>query len=105
MVNGAIYWDVLRLFYEIKQGRLLAEQECKFDSIEIDMWGVDFVLLDKDGSMLENPVKIIEENDERGEKNIGTIERFAFYEEAKKAYVAIATSKMALYANIMMQKI
>lgn len=48
--------------------------------------------------------KIIEENDERGEKNIGTIERFAFYEEAKKAYAVIATSEMALYANIMLQK-
>jgi L-fucose mutarotase len=32
------------------------------------------------------------------------IERFAFYEEAKKAYAVIATSEKALYANIMLTK-
>ena len=31
-------------------------------------------------------------------------ERFAFYEEAKKAYAIIATGEGALYANIMLQK-
>lgn len=35
---------------------------------------------------------------------IGQIERFAFYEEAKKAYAIIATGEGALYANIMLQK-
>ena len=35
---------------------------------------------------------------------IGEIERFAFYEEAKKAYAIIATGEGALYANIMLQK-
>lgn len=35
---------------------------------------------------------------------IGHIERFAFYEEAKKAYVVIATGEKALYANILLQK-
>lgn len=32
------------------------------------------------------------------------IERFAFYEEAKKAYAVIATSEKALYANVMLTK-
>lgn len=31
-------------------------------------------------------------------------ERFAFYEEAKKAYAVIATSEKALYANVMLTK-
>ena len=35
---------------------------------------------------------------------IGHIERFAFYEEAKKAYAVIATGEKALYANILLQK-
>ncbi len=42
--------------------------------------------------------------DARGEKTVGNVERFAFYEEAKKAYLIIATSEKALYANIMLQK-
>ena len=37
-------------------------------------------------------------------KYFDNIERFAFYEEAKKAYAIIATSEKALYANIMIQK-
>ena len=42
--------------------------------------------------------------DSRGDACVGNIERFAFYEEAKKAYAIIATSEKALYANIMLQK-
>nr|WP_314634065.1 RbsD/FucU domain-containing protein [uncultured Oribacterium sp.] len=38
------------------------------------------------------------------EKAIGSIERFAFYEEAKTCYLIIATSEKALYGNIMLQK-
>ena len=44
-VNGTFYWDVLRLFHEIKQGLLKAKQAGGFDSIGIDTWGVDFGLL------------------------------------------------------------
>ena len=32
------------------------------------------------------------------------IERFAFYERAKKAYAVIATSEDALYANVILKK-
>lgn len=55
-VNGTVYWDVLRLFYEIKQGILKAKECGGFESIGIDTWGVDFGLLDLDGRLLENPV-------------------------------------------------
>ena len=48
--------------------------------------------------------EIIARHDERGAAVVGNIERFAFYEEAKKAYAIIATSEKALYANIMLQK-
>jgi L-fucose mutarotase len=33
-----------------------------------------------------------------------SVERFAFYERAKKAYAVIATSETALYANIILKK-
>ena len=61
------------------------------------------------GDKTETPIwdrykDIIKSYDDRGADCIGHIERFAFYEEAKKAYCIIATSEKALYANIMLQK-
>lgn len=56
IVNGTMYWDVLRLFHELKQGLIKAKQEGTVDSIGIDTWGVDFGLIDKKGYLLENPV-------------------------------------------------
>lgn len=55
-VNGTIYWDVLRLFYEIKQGLVKARENGGFESIGIDTWGVDFGLIDSEGCLIENPV-------------------------------------------------
>ncbi len=56
LVNGTLYWDVLRLFHEIKQGIVKANLAGGFESIGIDTWGVDFGLLDQEGRLLENPV-------------------------------------------------
>ncbi len=61
------------------------------------------------GDKCETPIwetykDIVSKYDARGEKAIGHIERFAFYEEAKTAYAIIATGEKALYANIMLQK-
>lgn len=47
---------------------------------------------------------VIAQQDPRGAEAVGSIERFAFYEEAKTAYAIIATSEKALYANVMLQK-
>lgn len=55
-VGGTVYWDVLRLFYEIKQGIIKAKIAGGFDSIGIDTWGVDFGLIDSEGKLMENPV-------------------------------------------------
>lgn len=79
-VGNTFYWDVLRLFHEIKQGILKAKSFGGFDSIGIDTWGVDFGLIDAKGYLLENPVHY------RDERNNGMIE------EAEK-YI----SKDALY--------
>ena len=61
------------------------------------------------GDNVETPIwdtykEIVKKYDERGEKAIGTIERFQFYEEAKTAYVIVSSGETALYANIMLQK-
>ena len=55
-VCGTVYWDILRLFFEIKAGITKAVAEGGFDAISIDTWGVDFGLLDKNGKLLGNPV-------------------------------------------------
>jgi rhamnulokinase/L-fuculokinase len=57
-VNGTFYWDVLRLFFEMKQSfaKCVAMGHSDIDTIAIDTWGVDFGLLDKDGRLLDNPI-------------------------------------------------
>ncbi len=61
------------------------------------------------GDPVETPIwdvykDIIQKHDPRGGNAGGYIERFAFYEEAKKVYAIVATGEKALYANIMLQK-
>jgi L-fucose mutarotase len=57
-----------------------------------------------DVSIWETYEEQIAKAEERGISVIDKLERFAFYEEAKKAYAIIATSEKAIYANIMLQK-
>ena len=61
------------------------------------------------GDNVETPIwdeykSIIAKYDDRGADTVANIERFAFYEEAKKAYAIIATGESALYANVILQK-
>ena len=65
--------------------------------------------MDRDVGRIKTPIwdeykRIIAKYDERGAEALGSIERFAFYEEAKKCYAIIATGESAAYANIMLQK-
>jgi L-fucose mutarotase len=41
---------------------------------------------------------------ETGFKDFEYVERFAFYERAKKAYAVLASSEKALYANLILKK-
>ena len=56
-VNGSMYWDFLRLFFEIKQGILkcINGGHADIQAIGIDTWGVDYAFFDKNGKMLGNP--------------------------------------------------
>ena len=47
---------------------------------------------------------MIDKAEPRGAGVIQKLERFAFYEEAKKAYAIIATSETSQYANVILQK-
>ncbi|GIQ61934.1 rhamnulokinase [Paenibacillus cisolokensis] len=56
-VGNRLYWDILRLYHEVKQGiRLAVRQEngC-IGSIGIDSWAVDFGLISGSGELLGNP--------------------------------------------------
>ncbi len=53
---GTLYWDVLYLLDQIKQGIVKAKHAGGFDAIGIDTWGVDFGLLDESGDLIANPV-------------------------------------------------
>lgn len=57
-LNDTLYWDILRLFHEMKAGLIEARKAGHSDikSIGIDTWGVDFGLIDEKGRLLENPI-------------------------------------------------
>lgn len=78
-VNGTVYWDVLRLFHDIKQG-IIKAKPYGFDSIGIDTWGVDFGLIDEFGCLLENPIHY------RDARNKGMIERSEKYISNEEMY-------------------
>lgn len=51
-----LHWDVLRLWTEMKHGiASTVNSGAAFDSIGVDTWGVDFALLDRNGTLLGNP--------------------------------------------------
>ena len=60
------------------------------------------------GDNVETPIwdeySHIMKESERETVRIGHIERFAYYERAKKAYAVIATGETALYANLILKK-
>lgn len=53
---GHCYWDIYALYREIINGlKVAAKENIPIRSIGIDTWGVDFVLIGKDGELLRNP--------------------------------------------------
>ena len=56
-VNGRFTWDILRIYFEIKNSitKTVIDNE-GITSMGIDTWGVDYALVDKNGRMLANPV-------------------------------------------------
>lgn len=66
-------------------------------------------LMDRDKGKVETPIwdeykAIVAKHDERGASAVSNIDRFEFYEEAKKCYAVIASGESAIYANIILQK-
>lgn len=56
--GGVLYWDILRLFHEMKQGlrKMAFRDDVDVKAIGIDTWGVDGAWLDENDRLLSNPV-------------------------------------------------
>ena len=56
-IEGSLHWDFHKLLSEIKVGIKKAVNNSKdpIACIAVDSWGVDFGLLDEDGSLIEEP--------------------------------------------------
>jgi len=52
--NGSLYWDILRLWAEMRQA-LEDASAVRLASVGVDGWGVDYALIGERGNLLENP--------------------------------------------------
>ncbi|GAA4525137.1 rhamnulokinase [Amycolatopsis samaneae] len=66
-VAGTLYWDILALYREVREGLRAAGP---VDAAGIDSWAVDYGLLGEDGALLGNPVHY---RDRRTEHVIGEV--------------------------------
>ena len=88
MVQGHLYWDVLRLFHELKTGLVRAKHICEVECIGIDTWGVDYGLIDESGTLMGNPFHY------RDTKNNGYAAKSASVMDAEKLYEETGTQIM-----------
>jgi rhamnulokinase len=78
---GRLHWDVLQLYEQILEGLTVAARLVgEVDSVGIDTWGVDFGLLDRDGTLLGNPVH------HRDRRTEGVMERVFATVPARELY-------------------
>lgn len=64
--GGNLYWDVLGLWREVQEG--IKHVAPGAQSLGFDTWGVDFVLLDRSGELVSNPLHY------RNPRSIGMME-------------------------------
>jgi rhamnulokinase len=60
---GSLYWDVLRMYSELKTGiQAAVSRYPRIESLGIDSWGIDFGFIDKNGKLIANPYCYRDEN-------------------------------------------
>ena len=98
IVNGTMYWDILRLFFEVKTSITLAVNQGGFDAIGIDTWGVDFGLIDKHGRLIGNPVHYRDSRTEGiPEKVFAGISKEEIYRRTGTQFMRINTLYQLMY--------
>jgi rhamnulokinase len=78
--GGRLQWDILQLYQQVLEGISAASRFGEIDSVGVDTWGVDFGLLDRDGSLLANPVH------HRDRRTEGVMERVFARVPARELY-------------------
>ena len=119
-ISPVISPELLKILMEMGHGDEIVIGDGNFPAasmaqrlVRLDGHGVPEVLdavlrlMDNNGdgdrpAIWEKYEEIVKSNE--GEKNIELMERFAFYDRAKKAYAVIATGETAIYANIILKK-
>ena len=92
-MNGTLYWDLPRLFHEVKQGLVKAADSGGFDSLAVDTWGVDFGLIGKDGHILELPVNYRDERTKGMlDESFKLIDKQQFYKITGNQFMEINTA-------------
>ena len=100
IVNNTMYWDVLRLLYEIKTALLKVKDE-EIDCIGIDTWGVDFALLNEEGSLIENPVHYRDKRTNNIlDKAFSIIDKEKLYKLTGNQFMEINTAFQLLYLSL-----
>ncbi len=89
-LGGTMYWDILRLWHEIKAGIRLALAAGEIDAIGIDTWGVDYGLIDEHGRLLSNPVHY------RDERSVGMPEALDDRISPDRLYAITGTQRMRI---------
>ena len=90
---GRLYWDVPRLFFEIKRALNKAALEgVQIASVGIDTWGVDYGLLDGNGRLIDNPVHYRDGRTEgMMQRAFGTVSKQEIYERTGLAFMEFNT--------------
>ncbi|MDY3250860.1 MAG: rhamnulokinase family protein [Candidatus Choladocola sp.] len=80
-IGKSFYWDLFRLYHEMKVGlKKAAATKLPISSVAVDTWGVDYGLFDKDGNLIGNPIHY------RDDRTIGVIDKFDEIIGLKKLY-------------------
>ena len=71
---GTLYWDILSLFQELKNGIYISlKKHPEIISMGIDTWGADFATIDKNGKLISNPVHYRDQQRARDSKSLFNI--------------------------------
>jgi rhamnulokinase len=92
--NGALHWDILRLWLEITRA-LERSGQTRFDSMAVDAWGVDYALLGERGNLLENPYHY------RDLRNVGMMAKV--FERVSRERIYSVTGIQFLQINTLFQ--
>ena len=82
--------QVIPLDEYVEHPALIMQVADKDKGLEVPIWGTY--------------KQIVSKHDSRGAAAFGSVERFAFYEEARNAYCILQSGETAIYANIILQK-